>query len=217
MKLSDLKWWHWTLATIAVAAILRVATGGPLPFIGVVGGQRPAPATAPQPALGRPHREPNQGPSLLNAVSSPDIVIERALPELNRLTVEASVKNPGTPAALVDQTAVLVREIARALQAGVSEDSDAITQVRVLAATKGVDRTGKDQAHLPLYAMAFNASDLFALKPDQTKLATILGLATNIVFNGSDAHDAMRKWCAVPDNLSQAKALCAKVATVKGV
>jgi hypothetical protein len=216
MKLSDLKWWHWTLATVAVAAILRVATGGPLPFIGVVGG-RTAPAAPPQPTALRPHREPNQGPSLLNAVSSPDIVIERALPELNRLTIEASVKNPGTPVALVDQTGLLVREIARALQAGISEDSDAILQVRVLAATTGVDRTGKDQAHLPLYALTFNAPDLFALKPDQTKPASILGLATGIVFNGADAHDAMRKWCAVADNLSQAKTLCAKVASVKGV
>jgi hypothetical protein len=216
MKLSDLKWWHWTLATIAIAAIVRVATGGPLPFIGVVGAPPAPAASSPQPAA-RPHREPNTGPSLINAVASPDIVIERALPELNRLTIEASVKNPGTPVALVDETGLLVREIARALQAGISEDSDAITQVRVLAATKGKDRTGKDQAHLPLYAMDFNAADLFALKPDHTKLAAVLGLATGIVFNGADAHDAMRKWCAVPDNLAQAKTLCAKVATAKGV
>jgi hypothetical protein len=216
MKLSELKWWHWTLATIAIAAVLRVATGGPLPFIGVVGG-RSGPAAAPQSAAPRPHRAPNQGPSLLNVVSTPGLVIERALPELNRLTIEASVKNPGAPVALVDQTGLLVREIARALQAGISEDSDAILQVRVLVATKGVDRTGKAQTHLPLYAMTFNASDLFALKPDQARLASVLGLATGIVFNGADAHDAMRKWCAVPDNLSQATALCAKVATVKGV
>jgi hypothetical protein len=216
MKLSDLKWWHWTLATIAIAAIVRVATGGPLPFIGVVG-SRPAPAASSPQRGARPHREPNTGPSLINAVASPDIVIERALPELNRLTIEASVKNPGTPEALVDETGLLVREIARALQAGISEDSDAITQVRVLAATKGTDRTGKAQAHLPLYALDFNAADLFALKPDKTRLATVLGLATGIVFNGADAHDAMRKWCKDPNNLAQAKALCAKVATVKGV
>jgi hypothetical protein len=217
MKLSDLKWWHWTLATIAVAVALRVATGGPLPFIGYVAGGPARTAAPASSAPGRPHREPNQGPSLINAVTSPDLVIERALPELNRLTIEASVKNPGTPVALVDQTGVLVREIARALQAGISEDSDAITVVRVLAATKGTDRTGQNQAHLPLYAMDFNARDLFALKPDQTKLAAILGLSTNIVFNGADAHDAMRKWCAVPDNLGQARQLCAIVATAKGV
>jgi hypothetical protein len=217
MKLSDLKWWHWTLATIAIAAIVRVATGGPLPFLGAIGGRAQAPAASSSPTPGRPHREPNQGPSLLNAVVSPDLVIERALPELNRLTIEASVKNPGTPVALVDQSGVLVREIARALQAGISEDSDAITQVRVLVATKGKDRTGHDQAHLPLYALDFNATDLFALKPDKTKLATILGLATNIVFNGADAHEAMKQWCADPQNLGQAKMLCAKVATVKGV
>ena len=215
MKLSELKWWHWTLATIAIAVVVRVATGGPLPFLGVVGA-RPAP-TAAASAPGRPHRQPNQGPSLVNAVASPDLVIERALPELNRLTVEASVKNPGTPVALVDETGLLVREIARALQAGISEDSDDIGLVRVLAATKGVDRTGHAQAHLPLYALDFNAQDLFALKPDQTKLAAILGLATGIVFNGADAHDAMRKWCAVPDNLGQARRLCAIVATAKGV
>ncbi len=217
MKLSDLKWWHWTLATVVIAAALRVATGGPLPFIGYVGSQRPAPAAQASASSDRPHREPNQGPSLINAVASPDLTIERALAELNRLTVEASVKNPGEPAALVDETGLLVREIAKALQAGVSEDSDAVTQVRVLAATKGTDRTGKAQAHLPLYALDFNAKDLFALKTDHAKLATVLGLATNIVFNGKDAHDAMRKWCAAPENLAEAKRLCGQVATMKGV
>ncbi|MDB5460470.1 MAG: hypothetical protein JWO72_2211 [Caulobacteraceae bacterium] len=213
MKPSDLKWWHWTLATIAIAVVVRLATGGPLPFLGAGG---PAPA-APPAASPRPHRAPNQGPSMLNAVTVPDIVVERALPELNRLTIEASVANPGKPVALVDQSGVLIREIARALQAGVSEDSDAVALVRVLVATKGKDRTGKEQAHLPLYALDFNAADLFALKPDQARLAAILGLATNIVFNGADAHDAARQWCAVADNQAAAKRLCGIVATAKGV
>jgi hypothetical protein len=214
MKLSDLKWWHWTLATVAIAVVVRLATGGPLPFLDTAG---PAPAAPAAPASPRPHRAPNQGPSMLDAVTAPDIVIERALPELNRLTIEASVANPGKPVALVDQSGVLIREIARALQAGVSEDSDSVTLVRVLVATKGKDRTGKEQAHLPLYALDFNASELFALKPDQTKLAAILGLATNIVFNGADAHQAARQWCAVADNLAAAKRLCGIVATAKGV
>jgi len=216
MKLADLKWWHWTLATIAIAAIVRVATGGPLPFIGFIG-QKPAPVAAASAPGDRPHREPDQGPSMVDVVKSPDVVIERALPELNRLTVEVSVKNPGGPAAVVDQTAVAVREVARALQIGVREDSDAITTVRILAATKGTDRTGKAQAHLPLYALDFNAKDLFRLKPDQAPLAYVLGKATNIVFNGSDAHDDAKAWCAVTDNLAQAREFCGMVATVKGV
>ena len=51
----------------------------------------------------------------------------------------------------------------------------------------------------------------------QAKLAAVLGLATNIVFNGADAHDAMRKWCAVQGNLAQAKALFHISDTSKGV
>ena len=215
MKLSDLKWWHWTVATVLIAAVVRVTTGGPLPFIGLLLTPRPTAPTAP--ALPRPHHKALDGPSIRDAVQSPDLVVEHAQPELNRLTIESSVKNPGEPVALVDQSAVLIREIARALQAGVAEDSDAVLKVHVLVATQGVDRTGNHQAHLPLYALDFDSPDLFKLKPDQAKLAAVLGLAKTVVFNGSDAHDAMRKWCTVPDNQAQAKALCQIVATAKGV
>ncbi len=214
MKMSDLKWWHWTVATVVIAAAVRVATGGPLPFIGLLLTKPAAPAA---PALPRPHHKALDGPSIRDAVQSPSIVVEHAQPELNRLTLEASVNNPGEPVALVDQSAVLIREIARALQAGVAEDSDAVMKVHVLVATQGTDRTGNHQAHLPLYALTFDSPDLFKLKPDQAKLATVLGLAKTVVFNGADAHDAMRKWCAVPANVAEAKALCHISDTSKGV
>ena len=212
MKLSDLKWWHWTLATIAIAAVIRVATGGPLPFLA------PAPvSTASKTVADRPAREPNLGPSMMDVVAAPGMTVQLATPELNMLTVDASIANPGDPVALVDNTAGLVREIARALQKGVSEDSSAITRVRVLVATKGTDRTGRDQAHLSLYALDFKAGDLFRLKPDTAKPADVLSLATGVVFNLAEAHDDMRKWCAAGDHLNQALAFCGEVTSTKGV
>jgi hypothetical protein len=213
MKLSAIKWWHWTLATVALAAVVRLATGGPLPFLA------PAPppsAEAPSPA-GRPAREPNTGPSLLDAVKAPGLTIERATPELGRMTIEASIANPGHPAGLVDETGALVREVARALQAGVSEDSTSITQVRLLVATRGEDRTGNLQAHLPLYAIDAPISVLFALSPDKSTNAEALGLIGRVVFNGADAHQAARDWCKVPQNQGAAGDFCKKVSTAKGV
>jgi hypothetical protein len=212
MKLSDLKWWHWTLATVAVAAVVRLATGGPLPFL------TPPPAPA-KPAMvaGRPAREPNTGSSMTQAAMPAGFVIERASPELRRLTIEATIPNPGDPAGLVGQSGVLVREIARALQAGVAEDSSDIAMARVLVATKGTDRTGKAQTHLPLYALDFKIADLYALKPRSASPAEALGLATAIVFNGADAHDAARAWCKVPANFNQALAFCSQVTAAKGV
>ena len=213
MKLSDLKWWHWTLATIALAAVVRAATGGPLPFIGSA--RTPSPARTA--TLGRPERAPDTGPSMVDVVKAPGVTVAAATPELQRLTVDASVANPGDPVGLVDNSAGLVREIARALQTGVREDSSTISQVRVLVATKGVDRTGKAQAHLPLYALDFKAGDLFRLQPDKAPPGEVLALAANVVFDGADAHDAMRKWCAAGDHLNQAAAFCGRVTAAKGV
>jgi hypothetical protein len=214
MKLSDLKWWHWTLATVMLAAAIRLATGGPLPFIGHVG----APASHPGAAspTGRPERAPDTGPRLSTVVTEPGFSIDAATPELNRLTVEATIPNPGMGPGLVDQSGVLVRDIAKALQAGVSEDSTAVTQVRVLVATRGADRTGKPVAHLSLYSLTYKASDLFGLKSDATP-AHALGLAQTVVFNDPDAHKAMKDWCNVQANFNDALAFCSRVAIAKGV
>jgi hypothetical protein len=216
MKLADLKWWHWTLATIAIAAVLRMATGGALPFIGVVGGSSRPSAVAPATPPGPPHRDPNTGKSLIDVFDTPGMAVDRALPELNRLTIEARIPNSGKPADFLDQTGLLTAAIAKALQDGISEDSDAMTQVRILVATKGVDRAGRDEAHLALYAIDFAIQDLFALKPG-TAPAAIIGKATHIVFNSADAHDAAKRWCAVPANLGQATLFCGLVGRAKGV
>ena len=212
MKLSDVKWWHWTLATIALAALIRVATGGPLPFLG----PGPSASASKAQALGRPERKPDVGPSMAEVVTAPGITIEEATPELDRLTVSASIVNPGDPVGLVDNTGALIGEIARALQAGVREDSSAIAKVRVLVATKGIDRTGKAVAHLSLYGLDFKAGDLFKLKPGKTT-ADALSLTTGIVFNSADSHEAMRKWCAAGDHLNQALTFCGEVTAAKGV
>jgi hypothetical protein len=213
MKLSDIKWWHWTLATIAIAIAIRLATGGPLPFLA------PSPTgagTAPSPT-GRPARAPNTGPSITEAVKAPGLAVDRATPELNRLTIEASLAGAAKPTALLDQTGRLVREVARALQAGVSEDSTAITQVRILVATRGADRTGNVEAHLALYAIDIPVSALFALSPDKATDAQALGLVTRIVFDDAAAHQAARDWCKSSDNLNQATAFCGRVMAAKGV
>ena len=213
MKLSDLKWWHWTLATIAVAALIRVATGGPLPFLAPTSAQT-AKTTADK--AGRPERKPNTGPSIIDALNTPGFKVGSAIPELDRLTLEATVPNPGNAVGLVDNTGALVVQIAKALQAGISEDSTAVTQVRILVATKGADRTGRDVAHLSLYSLAYKVSDLFAMKPTATP-AQALAPATNVIFNQPDSHKAMHDWCAAADNLNQALAFCGLVTTSKGV
>jgi hypothetical protein len=214
MKLSDLKWWHWTLATVVLAAAIRVATGGPLPFIGHVNAPASDP-TASAPA-DRPIRAPNTGPQMRTVVTLPGFEIDAATPERDRLVVDAAIPNPGMGAGLIDQSGVLVHEIAKALQSGVSEDSTAITQVRILVATKGADRTGKAVAHLSLYSLTYKASDLFGLKSGATP-AQALGLAQNVVFNDPDAHKAMHDWCAVQANLNDALAFCGRVNAAKGV
>jgi hypothetical protein len=212
MKLSQLKWWHWTLATILIAAGIRLATGGPLPFLGHVG----APAAKPAASAGRPERAPNTGPQMRTVVTAPGFAIDAATPERDRLTIDASVPNPGMGPGLVDQSGVLVRDIAKALQTGVSEDSTAITEVRVLVATKGADRTGKPVAHLSLYSLTYKASDLFGLKRDASP-AHALGLAETIVFNDPDAHKAMKDWCAMPSNFNDALAFCSRAGAARGV
>ncbi|MGZ3274521.1 MAG: hypothetical protein ACXU82_12725 [Caulobacteraceae bacterium] len=214
MKLSDLKWWHWTAATIVLAVAIRVATGGPLPFLGRVGAPAPGP-TASAPA-GRPARAPNTGPQIRAVVNQPGFEIDGATPERDRLTIDASIPNPGTGLGLVEQSGILVKEIAKALQGGVSEDSSAVTEVRILVATRGADRTGKSVAHLSLYSLAFKASDLFGLKSDASP-AQALGLAQNVVFNDPQAHKAMRDWCGAPANLNDALAFCGRVTAAKGV
>lgn len=214
MKLSDLKWWHWTLATVVIAAAIRVLTGGPLPFLGHVGAT--ASRTSAIASAGRPAREPNTGPRMSAVVTAPGFSIDAATPELDRLTVEATIPNPGMGPGLVDQSGVLVREIGKALQAGVSEDSTAIAEVRVLVATKGADRTGKQEAHLSLYSLTYKASDLFGMKSSETP-AQALGLAQNVVFNDPDAHKAMKDWCNVQANFNDALAFCSRVTTAKGV
>lgn len=214
MNLSDLKWWHWTLATIALSAVIRLASGGPLPFVGPVGGAlKPAPPATP---AGRPAREPNLGPMLHDAVVAPGLAVDLATPELNRLTIEATIANASQGPTMVNATGALIKAIALALQKGVSEDSTAITQVRILVATKGADRTGKSVAHLSLYGLDFKASDLFALKPGVTP-AQALSLASAPVFNSAESHKAMRDWCALPDNLNHALAFCAQATAAKGV
>ena len=117
---------------------------------------------------------------------------------------------------LVNQTGVLVREIGRALQKGVYEDSTAITQVRILVATKGPDRTGKPETHLALYSLTFTAADLYALKSDATPAQALSG-AQAVVFNGADAHKAMHDWCGVQANFNDALAFCGRVNAAKGV
>jgi hypothetical protein len=215
MKLSDLKWWHWTLATVVLAAVVRVATGGPLPFLGHVGAPGGPAQTAAAPA-GRPERAANTGPQMRTVVTAPGFEIDAATPERNRLTIDAAIPNPGNGLGLVEQSGVLVKEIAKALQTGVAEDSTAITEVRVLVATKGADRTGKQVAHLSLYSLAFKASDLYALKSD-ARPAQALGLGQNVVFNDPDAHKAMNAWCKVQANFNDALAFCGRVTAAKGV
>jgi hypothetical protein len=213
MKLSDLKWWHWTLATIAVAALIRVATGGPLPFMA------PTPAQTEKAAAqqaGRPERKANTGPSIIDSIKAPGMKVSAAVPERDRLTLEATVDNPGNGVGLVDNTGALVTQIAKALQAGVSEDSTAVTQVRILVATKGTDRTGRDVAHLSLYSLTYKASDLFQLKPTATP-AQALAPAVNVIFNLEDSHKAMHDWCGAADHLNQALAFCGLVTSSKGV
>ena len=214
MKLLDLKWWHWTLAVIVLAAVIRLMTGGPLPFIGRLGA--PSARSTAAAAAGRPERAPNTGPLMRTLVTEPGFSIDAATPERNRLTIDASIPNPGMGPALVGQSGALVIQIAKALQAGVSEDSTAITEVRVLVATKGVDRTGKAVAHLSLYSLTFKAADLFGLKSDATP-ARALGLAQNVVFNDPEAHKAMKDWCGLQANFNDALAFCSKVGSAKGV
>src|SRR5215472_666657 len=120
MKLSNLKWWHWTVVTILIAAAIRLLTGGPLPFIGRLG--VPAPKPAASAAAGRPAREANTGPQMRTVVTASGFSIDAATPERNRLTIDASVPNPGMGPDLVDQSGTLVIQIAKALQKGVSED-----------------------------------------------------------------------------------------------
>ena len=217
MKLSQLKWWHWTLATLVVAAVVRLATGGPLPFVGRLGLPSSGPsAKAVAAAAGRPARATNTGPQMRTLVTLPGFTVDAATPELDRLSVEGSVPNPGNGVGLVNQSGILVREIARALQKGVSEDSTAITQVRILVATKGPDHTGKQETHLALYSLTFTAADLYALKSDATP-AQALGGAQAVVFNGADAHKAMKDWCDVSANFNDALAFCSQVAAAKGV
>ncbi len=214
MKLSDIKWWHWTVATVALAAIIRVTTGGPLPFVGRIGGSAPPPATS-APG-GRPAREPNLGPQMHDLVTAPGLAVDLATPELDRLTIEASIAAPDQGPAMVDATGALVKAIAQALQTGVREDSSAITKVRILVATKGVDRTGKPVAHLSLYGLDYKAADLFAMKPAASP-AQALAPAGAPVFNSAESHKAMRDWCAASANLNQALAFCAQAASAKGV
>ncbi len=214
MKLSDLKWWHWTAATIVLAVAIRLLTGGPLPFVGRLGA--PASKPAAPVAAGRPERAPNTGPQMRTVVTEPGFSIDGATPERDRLTIDASVPNPGMGPALIDQSGALVIQIAKALQKGVSEDSSAITEVRILVATKGADRTGKQEAHLSLYSLTYNAPDLFGLKSDATP-ARALGLARNIVFNDPNAHKAVEDWCNVQSNFNDALAFCSRVGSAKGV
>lgn len=215
MKLSDLKWWHWTLATVVLAAAIRLATGGPLPFLGRVGAPAKGPATAAASAA-RPQRAPDTGPHLSAEVTAPGFAIDAATPERNRLTVDASIPNPGMGPGLVDQSGTLVIQIAKALQKGVYEDSSAVTELRILVATKGVDRTGKPVAHLSLYSLTYDASDLFGLKSEATP-GQALGLAKNIVFNDPNAHKAVEDWCKVQTNFNDALAFCGRVTAAKGI
>jgi hypothetical protein len=149
-------------------------------------------------------------------ITDPGFSITAATPERNRLTIDASIPNPGMGPGLIDQSGVLVRDIAKALQTGVSEDSSAITEVRVLVATKGADRTGKQVAHLSLYSLTYKASDLFDLKSDAAP-SHALGLAENVVFNDPNAHKAMKDWCNVQANFNDALAFCSRVSAAKGV
>lgn len=217
MKLSQLKWWHWTLATLVIAAAVRLATGGPLPFVGRLGLPGGSAATSAAAAhTGRPPREPNTGPQMREVVALPGFSVDQATPELNRLTIDGSIPNPGDGVGLVNQTGVLVREIGRALQKGVREDSTAITDVRILVATRGADSTGKMESHLALFSLDYKAADLYALKSNATP-AQALAPAQRVVFNGADAHKAMRDWCANSANFNDALAFCNLVTTAKGV
>ena len=216
MKLSDLRWWHWTLATVAIAAAIRLATGGPLPFVGRIGAPAPATTSTAVAPAGRPAREPNLGPQMHDVVTAPGMSVEQATPELDRLTVEATIADDSQSPAMDDATGALVRAIAQALQKGVREDSSDIAKVRILVATKGVDRTGKSVAHLSLYGLDYKAADLFAMKPTATP-AQALGLAAAPVFNSAQAHKAMRDWCALPANFNDALAFCSQVTAAKGV
>jgi hypothetical protein len=214
MKLSDLKWWHWTVATVVIAAGLRLATGGSLPFLGRVGA--PAKSSTAAAQAGRPARAPNTGPRMSTLVTDPGFSIDAATPERNRLTIDASIPNPGMGPGLVDQSGALVIQIAKALQKGVSEDSSEVTEVRILVATKGADRTGKAEAHLSLYSLTYDASDLFGLKSGATPGAA-LGPARNVVFNDPNAHKAVEDWCNVPSNFNEALAFCGRVTAAKGI
>jgi hypothetical protein len=211
MKLSDLKWWHFTLATIALFLVFRVATGGSLPFVGAKTPGAPGASSA---KLDRPERKPNQGTSITQVVNGPDLKVDAATPELQRLTLEATVANPGNGVGIVDHTGALVVKIAQALQGGVSEDSTAVQQIRLIVAVKGQDRTGKDVAHLSLYSLTYKASDLFKMKPTTTPAAA-LSLATNLVTNELTGKDALKAWCKAGDNLNQALTFCGLVTGAK--
>jgi len=214
MKLSDLKWWHWTLATVVLAAAIRLATGGPLPFLGRVA--LPAKGPAATASAGRPERAPNTGPRMSTVVNAPGFAVDAATPERNRLTIDASIPNPGMGPGLVDQSGQLVIQIAKALQKGVNEDSSAITEVRILVATKGADRTGKPVAHLSLYSLTYDAADLFGLKSEATP-GQALGFAKNVVFNDPNAHKAVEDWCNVQSKFNEALAFCSRVTAAKGI
>lgn len=216
MKLSQLKWWHWTLATVVLAAAIRLATGGGLPFVGRLGLPGGSAGNTAAARAGRPAREPNTGPQMRDVVRLPGFSIDQATPELNRLTIDGSIPNPGDGVGLVNQTGVLVREIGRALQKGVREDSTAITDVRILVATRGADSTGKMESHLALFSLDYKAADLYALKSDASP-AQALAPAQRVVFNGASAHKAMRDWCANSTNFNDALAFCNLVTSAKGV
>ena len=214
MNLSSLKWWHFTLGVIAIFVVFRLATGGPLPFV---------PAKAPDTSgaaakLDRPERKPNQGTSITQIVNDGEMKVGAAVPELQRLTLEATVPNPGAGvagAAVVDNTGALVVKIAQALQGGISEDSSAVQQIRLIVAVKGQDRTGRDVAHLSLYSLTYKASDLFKMKPTTTPVAA-LSQATNVITNEKTGADALKAWCKASDHINDATSFCGMVTGAKG-
>ena len=129
MSLESLKWWHWTLITLVVVLGFKFAQ---LEMTGEA-----------------PPKTPMERPALSGLIPVTAATAPTVSGEYDRITIEAHLA-AARPAALVDATAALVRQVAEGLQHGVREDSPAVTLVRVLVETEGLDRLGKTSRNLSL-------------------------------------------------------------------
>lgn len=202
--LPKLKWWQWALIALLALSLLSFF----LPRTDSTM-ESPTTSTGSSNADSKNRAKVGHVRSLADVRAGPKdhVVSVRVL--VDTLVVDAHLGEVISPHRFIDKAAGVMGELAKAIQAGPSDNITATTTSRVEFLTDGVTRLG-EPVQLRLFVLSFDMSDLRQLRADNLSPAQLMNLATDTDTLSADGREALFDWCVTKGQSKDAPRFCSQ-------